>query len=166
MKPQTQLETVTPTPFFVEADRLLGEFEQLHEAINRRAFDLFNERGKLFGHELDDWFTAEAEFLRPLPVEITETDTAYTVKAEVPGFTEKEVRISVEPHRVMLRGRKETIGKKEDEGNVVWTERSEKNFFRAIPLNAEVNPTAVKTIQADGILTLTLPKILPPETTS
>jgi HSP20 family protein len=166
MKPQPQLETVTPTPFFVEADRLLGEFEQLHEAINRRAFDLFNERGKSLGHELDDWFAAEAEFLRPLPVEITETDTAYMVKAEVPGFTEKEVQISVEPHRLILRGRRQTADRKEDEGQVVWTERSEKNFFRAIPLNAEVNPAAVKTTHADGILTLTLPKILPPETTS
>jgi HSP20 family protein len=166
VKPQPQLETIKPTPFFVEADRLLGEFEQLHEAINRRAFDLFNERGQMFGHELDDWFRAEAEFLRPLPVEITENETAYTVKAEVPGFTEKDVRISVEPRRLILRGKKETTDRNEAEDTVVWTERSEKNFFRAIPLNVEVNPAAVRTTHADGILTLTLPKILPPETTS
>lgn len=166
MKPQLQLETVKPTPFFVEAEHLLGEFENLHEAISRRAFELFDERGKLFGHELDDWFRAEAEFLRPLPVEITENEYEYVVRAEVPGFTEKEVQISVEPHRIILRGRKETTERKEDEARVVWTERSEKNFFRAIPLNAEINPAAVKTAHTDGLLTLTLPKILPPETTT
>lgn len=166
MKPQTQLETIKPTPFFVEAERLLGEFELLHESISRRAFELFNERGKMFGHELDDWFKAEAEFLQPLPVEITENENEYVVKAEVPGFTEKEVQFSVEPHRIILRGRKETTEKKEDETKVVWTERSEKNFFRAIPLNSEINPAAVRTMHTDGILTLTLPKILPPETTT
>ncbi len=160
MKPQTQLETITPTPFFVEAERLLNEFEQLQRSIGQRAFDLFDLNGRIVGRELEDWFQAEAEFLRPLPLEVTETDTTVTVRAEVPGFTEKDVQISVEPHRLILRGNKELTDRKEEEGKVVWTERTAKNFFRAIPLNAEVDPSGVKMTQADGILTLTLPKIV------
>jgi hypothetical protein len=36
----------------------------IHEAIECRAFELFLARGGRHGHDLDDWFQAEREFLR------------------------------------------------------------------------------------------------------
>jgi hypothetical protein len=34
----------------------------IHEAIARRAFELFLARGEQHGHDLDDWLQAEREF--------------------------------------------------------------------------------------------------------
>jgi Protein of unknown function (DUF2934) len=37
--------------------------EALDDAIRRRAFELYEERGKSEGHSTDDWLHAEAEVL-------------------------------------------------------------------------------------------------------
>ena len=39
------------------------ELERRMKAVRGRAFDLFTERGGLFGRELDDWLTAQREVL-------------------------------------------------------------------------------------------------------
>ena len=36
----------------------------LHEQIRRRAHDLYEQRGREDGHELDDWLRAESEVTR------------------------------------------------------------------------------------------------------
>jgi hypothetical protein len=36
--------------------------DPVKEAIARRAFELFLERGEQHGHDLDDWLQAEREF--------------------------------------------------------------------------------------------------------
>ena len=37
--------------------------EDLHQQIMRRAFELYEQRGKVHGFDLDDWLQAEAEIL-------------------------------------------------------------------------------------------------------
>jgi hypothetical protein len=37
---------------------------QLHEAIRRRATELFRKGGAVAGHDADNWYQAEAEILR------------------------------------------------------------------------------------------------------
>jgi len=36
----------------------------LHEEVCRRAYELYEQRGREDGHELDDWLQAESEILR------------------------------------------------------------------------------------------------------
>ncbi|MGC2196704.1 MAG: DUF2934 domain-containing protein [Terriglobales bacterium] len=35
---------------------------ELHDQIRARAYQLYEQRGRDDGHDLDDWFQAEAEF--------------------------------------------------------------------------------------------------------
>jgi hypothetical protein len=35
------------------------EMESLHEMIEKKAYELFEKRGKVHGRELDDWLEAE-----------------------------------------------------------------------------------------------------------
>lgn len=37
---------------------------ELEERIRRRAYALYEQRGRLDGHDLDDWLQAEAELSR------------------------------------------------------------------------------------------------------
>ena len=62
--------------------RLYDYMNELYQNISRRAFSIFEENGNSHGHDLDHWLKAEAEFLCPAPLEIVETDSAVTVRAE------------------------------------------------------------------------------------
>jgi hypothetical protein len=48
--------TSDPTPFKSEV-----QTTELDERIRRRAYDLYEQRGRLDGHDMDDWLQAEAE---------------------------------------------------------------------------------------------------------
>jgi hypothetical protein len=37
---------------------------ELDERIRRRAYELYEQRGRLDGHDVDDWLQAEAELSR------------------------------------------------------------------------------------------------------
>ena len=45
-----------------------GSWEVTEDTIRTRAYELFEQRGKEDGHELDDWIEAEAEVLGKKPV--------------------------------------------------------------------------------------------------
>ena len=82
--------------------------------IARRAFDIFESRGRSPGHELEDWFSAESELLCPVSVSVAESDGDYIVRAEVPGFGVKDIAVIVEPLCLAISGKRAT---NEDEEN-------------------------------------------------
>ncbi|MGH9432194.1 MAG: DUF2934 domain-containing protein, partial [Terriglobia bacterium] len=83
-------------------------FQRLYDSIARRAFEIFESNGRSFGNDLQDWFQAESELLHPVHIEMTESDEGFNVRAEVPGFSPKELEISVEPRRLTITGKRET----------------------------------------------------------
>ena len=46
------------------------EKQQVHLAVARRAYELFEARGCEHGHDWEDWLQAEAELLRPVSVSV------------------------------------------------------------------------------------------------
>jgi hypothetical protein len=40
-----------------------GEIPELHDRILARAYEIFEERGRASGHDLEDWLQAEQEIL-------------------------------------------------------------------------------------------------------
>jgi hypothetical protein len=75
----------------------LASANEFSQSVARRAYEYFEARGREFGHDLEDWFRAESELMRRVPVELKEANGRITVRAEVPGFAANEVKISVEP---------------------------------------------------------------------
>ena len=57
-------------------DRLLQSAVDLEERIRRRAYELYEQRGREDGHDAEDWLAAEAE----LAIEGTKPLAAETVK--------------------------------------------------------------------------------------
>jgi len=83
---------------------LLSRLEDVHAAIQTRAYELCEARGRTPGEDWSDWFRAEAEFLRPVAVHVSESEDAITVIAQVPGFSAGELEIAVEPYRAAAGG--------------------------------------------------------------
>ncbi|HKQ88191.1 MAG TPA: Hsp20/alpha crystallin family protein, partial [Candidatus Acidoferrales bacterium] len=154
---KTALETL-PTPITITGPR--GIFERLDRIYNdiaRRAFEIFEGNGGALGHELDNWFAAEAELLHPVKISISETEDALTVQAEVPGFSEKDLEIRVEPTQLTITGKRETTAKWE-KAKTLYQEYRSDEILRVVDLPAEVDNERVTTTLKNGMLEFQMPK--------
>jgi HSP20 family protein len=144
--PQVQLES-----------SLLHKIAEIRPKIAHRAYELFASRGFIHGHDLDDWFRAESELFREMPIRVTETDQALTFHAVVPGFIEKHLEISVEPRWLVIAGTHEKNSENKERGRTIYSETSNQ-VFRAVSLPAEVDPSKAKAFLNNKELEITLPK--------
>ncbi len=143
-----------------EPIQLIGDLNELNDSVARRAFEIFESNGRLTGRDLADWFQAEGEFLHPLHLEISESPGTVTVRADVPGFKETDLKIKAEPHRVTISGKREA--KKESKaGKAIYSEACSDQIFRQVDLPAAVNVKKLKTTVKDGVLELEMAKAAP-----
>lgn len=140
-----------------ETPDVVDRFQQVFDSIEKRAFEIFNDNGRWFGRDLSDWLQAETEVLHPLHLEIAETDHALTVRAEVPGFTAKELDITVEGNRLTIAGKHESK-EESKKGKTIYSEHCAKEIFRSVDLPSDVDGSKVNATLKDGILNLELPK--------
>src|SRR5262249_45791319 len=130
---------------------------ELYDTISRRAFELFERDGGVWGRELEHWFEAESEILHPAHVRVSETNDLVTVRAEVPGFNADELKVSMEPWRLTISGRRESGGD-ERSAKTIYQERCSSEILRIIDLPVEVNPAKTTANLRNGILELRMPK--------
>jgi HSP20 family protein len=144
------VQTATP-------EILLDSMFKTFEAISRRAFEIFDSNGRLDGHDVEDWFKAEKELFHPVHFEMTETDDSISVRAEVPGFSEKDLQVTMEPNRLTISGKRES-SKEEKKGKTTYSETCSNEVFRVVDLPAEVETEKVTATLKDGMLQLNMPK--------
>ena len=103
------------------------------------------------------WGDSESGGLQNLPLDLSESDQAYTVCASIPGIKPEDLEISVQNNMLTIRG--ETKSEQEREGDR-WhlRERRVGQFQRTIALPNNVDSDQVGAEYNDGVLTLTLPK--------
>jgi HSP20 family protein len=91
------------------------------------------------------------------PLNISQDDDNFYLRAEIPGIKPTELAISALRNRVSIAGKRE-IPREHDRVSYHRKERPEGGFNRAVTLPTEVDAERVDAHYADGILTLTLPK--------
>jgi len=149
----------------VEPQLLFDRTNRIHEAIAQRAFEFFERDGGLFDRELEHWFKAEAELLHPVHVQVSESSDAVEVQAEMPGFSPKELEVSVRPQLVTISGKKES-GEDRKKGTAVYREQCSNEILRVINLPADVEASRAIATLSNGVLTLNIPKASPAKTTA
>jgi HSP20 family molecular chaperone IbpA len=141
--------------------RSLSDYmNELYNKISQRAFSIFEGNGRFDGHDLADWLRAEAEILTPVPLELSETDAELAVRAEVPGFTEKELEIVVEPERLFITGKTERKSE-EKKKKTLYSEISSNEIFRTVALPVEIDPEKVSAVLKNGVLEVSMYKAKP-----
>ena len=150
--------TVTRRP--LPGNSFLRKVDEIEDRIARRAYELFASRGFTDGHDLDDWFLAEFELFGQMPVNVAETAKEVTVKAGLPGFTEKDIEIRVEPGRLFISGVHEEKSENKKKGETVYSEHS-KQVFRTLDLPTDVDLDMVRATLSKGDLEITLPRKQP-----
>src|SRR5512141_97270 len=76
---------------------LCAEMKALADTIRERAFSLFQNRIGGNGVDVDDWLRAERDVVWSPAVELTENDRDFHARIALPGFNEKDLRITVAP---------------------------------------------------------------------
>jgi HSP20 family molecular chaperone IbpA len=99
------LQPVADDPF-VELGR------EINDLIARRAYELFESGGLAHGHGRENWPQAESETLLNAPVDIRETETAVTIRMDVPGFSENDLEVRTAPPRLSIMGQRPEASKR------------------------------------------------------
>jgi HSP20 family protein len=90
--------------------------------------------------------------------DVTESDTAYEVKAEIPGVRKEDIHVEIEGAQVLITAevKKETEAKKDE--RMLHSERRYGFTSRMFTLGFEVDRAKAVAKYVDGVLFLTLPK--------
>jgi len=93
-----------------------------------------------------------------IKLEISETDKAYTVKADVPGMKKEDIQVSIDGNQVSITAEVKRE-KEEKAGNkLVRSERYYGKQFRSFSLAHDIDEAKSEAEYNDGVLKLTLPK--------
>lgn len=106
----------------------------------------------------------DGETVRPtLPsADVYETETAFVVEIEAPGFEEKEVGVEVVDHTLRVRGERKQ--EKEEKDKSYWRrERLERTFERRFELPTEADTEHVTASFEKGVLRVEAAKATPPK---
>ena len=118
----------------------------------RRDLSIFDD---LFDSMLGAW----DNYSTRLPaVDVEETPENYIVKAELPGFDENNVKITVDKHVLTISGKIDETNRDENGKKYLIKERRYESFERSFSLPDGLDESAITADFANGILTVTLPK--------
>ena len=91
------------------------------------------------------------------PADVHETPEAYVIRMDLPGVSQKDVKVSILGDTLTIRGERklETVNEKE---NIHYRERRSGSFERSFTLAAPVRPEEVRASYKDGVLEVSVPK--------
>ncbi len=95
--------------------------------------------------------------LHDAKVDISETDSAYEISAELPGIDEKDIELGVSDGMLTLRAEKREE-REEEKKNYHLTERSFGSVRRSFRVPDAVDAGKIKADFSKGVLTVRLPK--------
>ncbi len=115
---------------------------------------------RLFGELMEDGMAGHQRTQTPsyrLPVDITETEDLYVIRAPVPGFEPDEVDITVADGVLgILATHKEE--REDKEGRFIRREVAFGNYMRQIALPGDVKGEDVQADFENGVLTIEIPR--------
>jgi HSP20 family protein len=121
------------------------------QEVNRLFEELFQ------GFDMMPWGEGSQRGFTPR-VDVSETDEAITVAAELPGMDQENIDISITGDVLTIQGEKKAETEQKEQ-NYYRVERSYGSFRRDIPLpQGVVNRDSCEATFKNGVLHITLPK--------
>jgi HSP20 family protein len=135
-----------PSSMRSSAGSRMSPFDRLFNDEVLRPFRMFEEMAETLNER--GWAPA---------VDIRETEEAYEVLADLPGFDKKNVDITLENNILTLRGERKWEGEEEKQA-YRRIERAYGEFSRSFSLPTQVDAETVEAKFTDGVLTIKIPK--------
>lgn len=130
------------------------------------AYDVtrYNDRNgrrdlSVFDDFFDSMLGAWGNYTQRVPaVDVEETPEEFIIKAEMPGFDENNVKITVDKHVLHITGTAEEKEEEKDGRKYLIRERRHESFERSFSLPDGLDESAISAKFENGILSVTLPK--------
>ena len=139
-----------------KAESFWDQLQKLEDRIMRRAYDIFQGNGSVFGQDLDNWLAAERELIWKPAIELSEKNNQFEVKVAVAGVDPKDLKVEVTSEDLLVKGETRTE-KKQEKGEVHTSEFQSGSLFRSIRFPKKVDPGKVKAQIKNGLLSIVAP---------
>jgi hypothetical protein len=149
-----QLETVVPRKdqfAIAKIGNAADCCKNISAAIAKRAYEIYQSQGRRLGRDQENWRLAESEVLQPLCCGILKSKDEVNISLFCFALGAKdiqEVEAVVEPHRLILMGKRRSDSEPGKDANV----------YRVLPLKEEFDPSSVKLRQRGSLLEIDIHK--------
>lgn len=106
---------------------------------------------------LRPWLEREDTMAPRIKIDLSETDGAYRVKADLPGVRKEDIDIQIENNRLTLSATVTKESQDETHGRVIRSERQVGHASRSLWLDKAVDESKASARFENGVLELTLP---------
>lgn len=118
---------------------------------------IFNDLFDSFENQFKRSFlTKNEQDFFPL-LDVSETNSHYTVELDIPGVKKDDINISVDNNVLTIKGKKE-MDKERKDSNYYSRERFYGDFKRSMSLPSGVKTDKIDASFKDGVLTIRMPK--------
>jgi HSP20 family protein len=152
-KPAEQAKAAAPTtwrPF----ESLRREVDRLFEDFDHNFWPASSRRSSF---DTEPFWRRELSWSGAPAVDIVEKDTGYEIKADVPGFDEKDIEVKVADNTLIIKGEKKEEKEEKRKGYHLHERRSG-SFERQFGLPGTVDADKIEANFTKGVLTIALPK--------
>ncbi len=127
--------------------------------FKKRKEDAFSQLARSFNDIFDDeWLTPFRTLTTSFKADIRETDQAYLVEAELPGFKKEEIEIDyAHPYLTIKAVHNEEANEENDGHQVIRRERRYGEYVRRFYVQ-DIEEEGIRAALKDGILSLEIPK--------
>jgi HSP20 family protein len=148
-----QRSTNVPARYVPLGSTLAREVAEMRDRMRR----IFQEP---FGRNVPDLLAGDmAQAVGWLPaVEVSESDTEFTIVAELPGLQPKDVQVDYDDGTLTLRGERQEQREEKDRRFHLW-ERSYGTFLRTFTFPVAIDEEKIHAEHKDGLLEVHLPKL-------
>jgi HSP20 family protein len=119
-------------------------------------FDPFRDIERFFDEF--ERHSMQPDLARGMRMDVSETDQAYTVRAEMPGFEKEDINVSIDGKTVTIRAKHDEQKQPPQTGTLMRGERFHGEHYRSFTLPQEVDDQQASATCVNGVLELTLPK--------
>ncbi|KAI3860290.1 hypothetical protein MKX03_030971 [Papaver bracteatum] len=109
-------------------------------------------------------YVRDAKAMAATPADIKEYPDSYVFVLDMPGLKSEEIKVEVEDNNALVvTGTRSREDEKEKEVKYVRMERRIGKFMRKFVLPENANVDAISAVCLDGVLTINVKKLPPPE---
>ncbi|MEO6022656.1 MAG: Hsp20/alpha crystallin family protein [Burkholderiales bacterium] len=94
----------------------------------------------------------------PIKMDVSESDSAYQIHAEIPGVSKEDIKIEIEGNQVSISSETKSEKDVKEGERVLRSERYYGKVSRSFTLAQEVEENTASAKYENGVLELTLPK--------
>ena len=102
--------------------------------------------------------TEGASKIADFKMDVTENQTGYIVRADIPGVKKEDIHVAIDGNSVSVSAEAKQVAEQKDGENLIHCERYYGRVSRSFTLGSEIDEAQSKAKYADGVLELTLAK--------